>query len=179
MLPLPSVAANMNVAGEYPVTTLLPLIVKLSPSSRICTLALVLTNAGALVSASEGITNTPVWPLVCATGVAMYGIQNALPVPPEELELLLEEELLEEELLEDELEVEEPLELPDDEEVLELELPPPQAASAQVVMTIKAARMAFMAISPRQVGDAVKCKTGRIVSRAVSINLQNTSGNDQ
>ncbi len=114
-------------------------------------------------------------------------------MPPEELELLPDEELLlEEELLEDELEVEEPLELPEDEEVLEpleevelelapleLELPPPQAASAQVVMTIKAARMAFMAISPRQVGDAVKCNTGRIVSRAVSINLQNTSGNDQ
>jgi hypothetical protein len=75
--------------------------------------------------------------------------------PLEELELL-DEELLEDELLEEEelLELEEPelLELVD-EDVLELldpelELPPPQAASARAVVAIRAARMANMQFSP-------------------------------
>jgi hypothetical protein len=53
-------------------------------------LALVLTNAGAVVKAFEGITNTPDSPpLELDSGPAANGIQNALPDAPEELELLV------------------------------------------------------------------------------------------
>jgi hypothetical protein len=97
----------------------------------------VLTNAGAVDSEPEGLTNKPVWPPeLLALGVAEYGIQNCAVAPEEleaapeleELELLLEElELVLEppELLLEELELlldelDELVELPEDDELVEL-----------------------------------------------------------
>jgi hypothetical protein len=96
---------------------------------------LVVTNAGVVSRAEEGITNTPFLPpLLLDAGVAPYGIQNAVPPdepelplldelapPDEELLLLLEEELLEDPELLELLEPPEDDELVDELELLELE----------------------------------------------------------
>jgi hypothetical protein len=98
--------------------------------------ALVVTNAGVLVSALEGMTKIPVASPAAPNcgGTAVYGIQNAvvepeeLELPPlEELELLDEEPPLLEELLEEVPPPLEELEPPEEEPLLlEEELLPPE-----------------------------------------------------
>jgi hypothetical protein len=136
---------------------LLPFSVACRPYPRNSVAVLFVTNAGAVDSDDEGITNTPFWPPELA-GFALKGIQKAAPaepelLPPEELEppdeeLLLDDELLEllelpdEELLAPEL-LELLEELLDEVEPLdpELELPPPQAASTKAMTQGKAVRV--------------------------------------